>query len=135
MDDIFGGQLQSSVTCATCRHTSHCFDPFWDLSLPIPGKGTKGGVLSSLTAAGASLASCLDAFTSSDNLDAYRCEVCKKDTAAVKRMQVRGPARRVSGTGVASECEVSEMIIAGYCMHHTDASCIGSTESLANSVC
>ena len=36
VDDIFGGQLQSTLECQTCRHLSHCFDPFVDLLLPIP---------------------------------------------------------------------------------------------------
>ena len=34
--DVFAGQLQSTVTCKQCKHRSVCFDPFWDLSIPIP---------------------------------------------------------------------------------------------------
>lgn len=36
VDDLFGGFLQSTVTCNSCHHQSHCFDPFLDLSVPIP---------------------------------------------------------------------------------------------------
>lgn len=36
VDDLFGGQLQSTITCSACSHASHCFDPFLDLSVPIP---------------------------------------------------------------------------------------------------
>ena len=34
--DIFGGQLQSTVTCHGCRYRSVTFEMFLDLSLPIP---------------------------------------------------------------------------------------------------
>ena len=34
--DTFCGQLRSTVTCSTCSRPSHCFEPFLDLSLPIP---------------------------------------------------------------------------------------------------
>ena len=30
------GQLKSSLTCSECGYCSTAFDPFWDLSLPIP---------------------------------------------------------------------------------------------------
>lgn len=36
VDDIFGGQLQSTIKCDKCGKLSHCFDPFWDLCVPIP---------------------------------------------------------------------------------------------------
>ena len=38
VDDIFGGQLQSTLTCNACGWQSHCFDPCLDLSVPIPKK-------------------------------------------------------------------------------------------------
>lgn len=34
--DLFVGQLKSSLTCNECGYCSTAFDPFWDLSLPIP---------------------------------------------------------------------------------------------------
>lgn len=34
--DLFHGQLQSTVTCKVCSHTSVRFDPFNFLSLPLP---------------------------------------------------------------------------------------------------
>ena len=34
--DIFAGQLQSTIECLTCRHRSSTYDPFLDLSVPIP---------------------------------------------------------------------------------------------------
>jgi ubiquitin carboxyl-terminal hydrolase 2/21 len=34
--DLLAGQLQSTLTCQTCGNSSVVYDPFWDLSLPIP---------------------------------------------------------------------------------------------------
>ena len=34
--DLFCGQLQSNVRCHSCETTFTCYDPFWDLSVPIP---------------------------------------------------------------------------------------------------
>ena len=36
LTDLFVGQLKSMLKCCDCEHTSITFDPFWDLSLPIP---------------------------------------------------------------------------------------------------
>ncbi|MEQ2215424.1 hypothetical protein XENOCAPTIV_000843, partial [Xenoophorus captivus] len=34
--DLFVGQLKSSLTCTVCGFRSTVFEPFWDLSIPIP---------------------------------------------------------------------------------------------------
>jgi ubiquitin C-terminal hydrolase len=34
--DVFGGQMMSCIRCHACAFRSLCFDPFLDLSLPIP---------------------------------------------------------------------------------------------------
>ena len=34
--DLFVGQLKSTLQCTVCGHCCVTFDPFWDLSLPIP---------------------------------------------------------------------------------------------------
>mgnify|MGYP001811210185 CR=1 FL=1 len=39
VEDIFVGQLQSTITCEACGGASHCFDPFYSLALPLPAKG------------------------------------------------------------------------------------------------
>jgi ubiquitin C-terminal hydrolase len=36
ISDLFAGQLQSTIECSSCQHRSYCFDPFLDLSVPIP---------------------------------------------------------------------------------------------------
>jgi ubiquitin C-terminal hydrolase len=36
VSDLFTGQFCSTVICGTCGYTSRCFDPFMDLSVPLP---------------------------------------------------------------------------------------------------
>ncbi|KAA8527926.1 hypothetical protein F0562_035205 [Nyssa sinensis] len=38
VDAIFGGQLSSTVCCLECGHLSTVYEPFLDLSLPVPTK-------------------------------------------------------------------------------------------------
>ncbi|KAK6790208.1 hypothetical protein RDI58_014008 [Solanum bulbocastanum] len=38
VDEIFGGRLSSTVSCLECGHTSVVYEPFLDLSLPVPTK-------------------------------------------------------------------------------------------------
>ncbi|PIN17945.1 Ubiquitin-specific protease [Handroanthus impetiginosus] len=38
IDAIFGGQLSSTVSCLECGHASTIYEPFLDLSLPVPTK-------------------------------------------------------------------------------------------------
>lgn len=56
--DMFVGQLKSSLQCSVCGHCSVTFDPFWDLSLPIPSKSGQ-----------VRLSQCLDLFTKEEVLD------------------------------------------------------------------
>nr|GMD80592.1 ubiquitin carboxyl-terminal hydrolase 2-like [Ipomoea batatas] len=38
VDAIFGGQLSSTVSCLECGHSSVVYEPFLDVSLPVPTK-------------------------------------------------------------------------------------------------
>ncbi|KAK4425241.1 Ubiquitin carboxyl-terminal hydrolase 2 [Sesamum alatum] len=38
VDTIFGGKLSSTVSCLECGHSSTIYEPFLDLSLPVPTK-------------------------------------------------------------------------------------------------
>ncbi|KAL8162412.1 hypothetical protein V2J09_013901 [Rumex salicifolius] len=38
VDTIFGGQLSSTVCCVECGHSSTVYEPYLDLSLPVPTK-------------------------------------------------------------------------------------------------
>ena len=68
--DLFCGQLRSTVVCKKCGKKSTAFDPFWDLSLPIPKSSTMSvkrfGYFSkgtSLSSSKISINDCLKAFT------------------------------------------------------------------------
>ncbi|GJT08339.1 ubiquitin carboxyl-terminal hydrolase 2-like protein [Tanacetum coccineum] len=38
VDNIFGGQISSTVSCLECGHASVVYEPYLDLSLPLPAK-------------------------------------------------------------------------------------------------
>ncbi|CAH8264522.1 unnamed protein product [Arabidopsis lyrata] len=38
IDSVFGGEISSTVSCLACGHFSKVYEPFLDLSLPIPSK-------------------------------------------------------------------------------------------------
>lgn len=65
--DLFVGQLKSTLRCTTCGHTSVTFDPFWDLSLPIPKQS--GSV---------KLQNCFELFTSEEVLNGDEKPTCAK---------------------------------------------------------
>ncbi|KAJ4444910.1 hypothetical protein ANN_06709, partial [Periplaneta americana] len=65
--DIFVGQLKSTLRCTSCGHCSVTFDPFWDLSLPIPAR--TGQVR---------LQQCFDHFTREEVLDGDEKPTCSK---------------------------------------------------------
>ncbi|XP_062450621.1 ubiquitin carboxyl-terminal hydrolase 2 isoform X1 [Rhea pennata] len=80
--DLFVGQLKSSLTCSECGYCSTAFDPFWDLSLPIPKKGY-GEV---------TLMDCLRLFTKEDVLDGDEkptCCRCKARTRCTKKFSIQ----------------------------------------------
>lgn len=58
--DTFGGLLKSILKCTHCGHCSTTFEPFWDLSLPIPDNSVFPIIM----------AHCLDLFTKEEVLDA-----------------------------------------------------------------
>ncbi|NXD88314.1 UBP2 hydrolase, partial [Halcyon senegalensis] len=82
ISDLFVGQLKSSLTCSECGYCSTAFDPFWDLSLPIPKKGY-GEV---------TLMDCLRLFTKEDVLDGDEkptCCRCKARTRCMKKFSIQ----------------------------------------------
>lgn len=64
--DLFVGQLKSSLKCTVCGNTSDTFDPFWDLSVPLP------------TSSRCKLESCLDLFIKEEVLDGEEMPTCAK---------------------------------------------------------
>ncbi|CAG9832106.1 unnamed protein product [Diabrotica balteata] len=78
--DHFVGQLKSTLKCTHCGHCSVTFDPFWDLSLPIP---QRTGQLR--------LSQCLDSFTREETLDGDEkptCSKCKERRRCTKSFSI-----------------------------------------------
>ncbi|XP_045620640.1 ubiquitin carboxyl-terminal hydrolase 2 isoform X2 [Procambarus clarkii] len=79
--DMFVGQLKSCLQCSVCGHCSVTFDPFWDLSLPIPSKSGQ-----------VRLAQCLDLFTKEEVLDGDErptCSKCKERRKMTKTFSIQ----------------------------------------------
>ncbi len=98
--DLFCGQLRSTVVCKTCNKKSIAFDPFWDLSLPIPkaaqmrekkfGSFMKGAIGISTTKS-SSVYECLKAFTEEEELagdESCYCSRCKTHTISSKSISI-----------------------------------------------
>jgi ubiquitin C-terminal hydrolase len=103
--ECFAGQLQSSLVCQSCRRRSEAFDPFLDLSLPIP-KAPRGGGLSSAlsrfslggsssSSSGAvsrcTLLQCFDEFVREELLTGHEqvyCRACKTHRDHSKKLHV-----------------------------------------------
>eukprot|EP01061_Rhynchopus_euleeides_P023035 TRINITY_DN37559_c0_g1_i1.p1 TRINITY_DN37559_c0_g1~~TRINITY_DN37559_c0_g1_i1.p1 ORF type:complete len:447 (+),score=140.69 TRINITY_DN37559_c0_g1_i1:114-1454(+) len=79
--DVFGGQLKSAVTCGTCGTEHLAFDPFLDLSIPVPVSryrrfGLKDAILR---------------FTDKEHLDGadkFHCRKCKEAKRSTKQLSV-----------------------------------------------
>ncbi|KRF98873.1 uncharacterized protein Dwil_GK16418, isoform C [Drosophila willistoni] len=65
--DLFVGQLKSTLKCTTCGNTSVTFDPFWDLSVPLPPSSSR-----------CKLDACLDLFIREEVLDGDEMPTCSK---------------------------------------------------------
>eukprot|EP00736_Rhodelphis_marinus_P008417 Rmarinus@m.3361 len=84
LSDCFRGQLRSRVVCCVCNHVSSSFDPFWDISVPIPKtRGFGGG--------STDLSTCLASFSEEEVLDGndkYYCGRCKKHQRCKKKLDI-----------------------------------------------
>ncbi|KAJ3097936.1 Ubiquitin carboxyl-terminal hydrolase 21 [Phlyctochytrium bullatum] len=81
--DIFGGQLQSTVTCLSCGQLSTTFDTFWDLSLPIPKNRSRGSDKE------CNILDCLREFAMEEVLEElYKCAGCKSNQKASKSLRL-----------------------------------------------
>jgi len=72
------GQLKSSLTCDHCGYVSKVWDPFWDLSVPIPRSAT-------------SIKDCLLEFQREEILDGSekpKCEQCKTRRKMRKKFEI-----------------------------------------------
>jgi ubiquitin C-terminal hydrolase len=86
LTDLFCGQLRSTVRCSRCGRASACFDPFQDISLPLPVVAGSDAAQQSVT-----LQSCLAAFCDEevlDDADQFYCSACAEHVRARKRLCV-----------------------------------------------
>lgn len=91
---VFGGTLQSCVTCLTCNTTSKKQDPFLDLSIDIPQiytgpvrKGKDGDKISNCH-----IHECLQKFVEREELadsERFFCNTCKSKQPSTKQFRVR----------------------------------------------
>lgn len=78
--DIVVGQLCSTIICSVCQNKSLCWDPFWDLSLPLSRRRHS-----------CNLSDVMADFTAKETLDSDErpiCETCKKATKSTKQISV-----------------------------------------------
>lgn len=84
--DTFGGLLKSTLKCTQCGFSSTVFEPFWDLSLPIPF-GTIENEDRKIN-----LKHCLDLFTKEEVLTGNEkptCSKCKTKQTCTKRILIQ----------------------------------------------
>jgi ubiquitin carboxyl-terminal hydrolase 22/27/51 len=76
---VFGGLLQSEVTCSQCNNCTCTDDPFLDLSLEVKkGKKKKVGIVE-----------CLEDYTLGEKLLEYNCKQCNSKQEASKQLSIK----------------------------------------------
>jgi len=92
---VFGGTLQSDVTCLTCQTSSKKHDPFLDLSIDIPQSYT-GPVRKSKDnekQPNCNIHDCLQKFVEREELadsERFYCNSCKSKQPSTKQFRIRG---------------------------------------------
>ncbi|XP_069501850.1 ubiquitin carboxyl-terminal hydrolase 22 isoform X4 [Ambystoma mexicanum] len=103
IDQIFTGGLQSDVTCQVCHGVSTTIDPFWDISLDLPGSstpfwplspGSDGNVVNgeSHVTGTTTLTDCLRRFTRPEHLGSsakIKCSGCHSYQESTKQLTMK----------------------------------------------
>ncbi|XP_041941610.1 ubiquitin carboxyl-terminal hydrolase 22-like isoform X3 [Alosa sapidissima] len=106
IDQIFTGGLQSDVTCQVCHGVSTTIDPFWDISLDLPGSSSPFWPLSPGTGPGTdpnangenhgtgttTLTDCLRRFTRPEHLGSsakIKCSGCHSYQESTKQLTMK----------------------------------------------
>ena len=95
VSDHFAGLLRSTVECCKCNHRSVRYDPYLDLSLPLPPppSSTVRSPLSAKLQKGSTsctLEKCLEQFTATEDLtEKITCEKCKKPRKSKKSLTLQ----------------------------------------------
>jgi len=94
VSDNFAGLLRSTVECCSCHHRSIRYDPYLDLSLPLPPPPSN--IRSPLSAklqkgsTSCTLEECLQRFTATEDLtEKITCERCKKPRKSKKSLTLQ----------------------------------------------
>lgn len=95
---LFYGQQKSTVSCNTCEKESVTFEPFSNLSLPIPSaeKCTLAVSISTFELENcshfllffSSFQECLKLYTSNEHITGWQCPACKNPRAATKKLDI-----------------------------------------------
>ena len=103
VSELFCGQLRSTIICDTCQQPSYCFDPFYDLSLPLPKTSHVRKLAISLKnkvvcnkpeqikKSGCTLIDCFHALLKDEVLSSTNtvmCERCKEHRLCKKTLQI-----------------------------------------------
>ncbi|XP_021708412.1 ubiquitin carboxyl-terminal hydrolase 2 isoform X2 [Aedes aegypti] len=78
--NLFVGLLRSTLKCTYCNGASVTFDPFWDLSLPLPSTNSR-----------CKLENCMDMFVKEevmDGIDQPTCSRCKARRKCTKSLTI-----------------------------------------------
>ncbi|KAK1799003.1 hypothetical protein P4O66_007269 [Electrophorus voltai] len=103
IDQIFTGGLQSDVTCQVCHGVSTTIDPFWDISLDLPGSSmpfwplSPGGDSTVVNGEGhmtgsTTLTDCLRRFTRPEHLGSsakIKCGGCHSYQESTKQLTMK----------------------------------------------
>jgi len=74
---IFGGQQRSSLQCFSCGKESVTFEPFFNLSLPIPQSNSNCNIME-----------CFDLYTKPEKVSGWSCPFCKRQQDAKKKIDI-----------------------------------------------
>jgi ubiquitin C-terminal hydrolase len=77
----FYGQNAMMITCDLCGNTSERYEPWTMIKAPIPGADTVGAPVPTLD-------DCLRAAHTSETIEDYSCDVCKKKTTATMKNSI-----------------------------------------------
>ena len=92
---VFGGTLQSCVTCLTCRQSSKTDDPFLDLSIDIPpayGGPVRKAKEGEQQQPVCNIHDCLQKFVEREELadsERFHCRSCKSKQPSTKQFCIR----------------------------------------------
>ena len=115
--DVFSGQLKSRVECLECGHVSTAFDPFMNLSLPLPRTQSRRGE-------SVELMDCFRLYSAKEELsgdEAYYCSKCKTHQPCTKQLSVKKyppvlilHLKRFAGTSRRSKLSTSVNVPKGF---------------------